>query len=225
MQVTRQIVFALTASALAVAAPRAAHAQFYYPNPSFDQREVHFGISGGAAVPTGSYASDFNAGWNTDVNLAIPLGYHSPLWLQFDGAYSRFYASDQLLANFGANTGFSSMTSGTANLVINLVQGHGRRSAPITPYLIGGGGIYSRYIQVGNYTLYPVCNPYFGCGYAPGGTDVTFARTQTVGGWDAGGGLRFAAAPFRIFIESRYNSALTTHGPSGFVPITLGIEW
>jgi len=203
---------------------RAARAQ-YYAMPAFDARPVHFGISGGVAVPTGTYANDFNAGWNVGGNVAFPLGYRSPVWVQVDVNHSQFGANSGLLANYGATSGWSSMNSLTGNLVFNLVQSYGRRPAPITPYLIGGGGIYSRYTELDNYTYGTYCNSYYGlCSYYGSNTALQ-SRTQTVGGWDAGAGVRFVMRPVRLFIEARYNSALIDHGTTGFVPISVGIEW
>jgi hypothetical protein len=203
------------------AAPRAADAQ-WYQSPAFDARPIHFGISGGLAVPTGSFANDFNTGWNVGGNVAVPLGYKSPVWIQADFNYAQFGASNSFLNTYGATNGYEAMASGTLNLVVNLVQSYGRRPAPITPYLIGGGGFYSRYVQLTNYTL-SGCDPYFGCGFY--GSNYTYqSRTETVGGWDAGAGVRFVMRPVRLFIEARYNSAITDR-TTGFVPISVGVEW
>jgi hypothetical protein len=210
---------ALVMGAVTVTA-RDARAQWYY-GPEFDARPVHFGISGGVAVPTGSFSNDFNTGWSVGGNVAIPLGYKSPVWLQFDFDHSQYGANNSTLNNFGANNGWAAMNSATANVVLNLVQSYGRRPAPITPYLIGGGGFYSRYVELNNYAPTGYCNPFY-CGYYG---YTRFARTDNVGGWDAGAGVRFVMRPVRLFIEARYNSALTSGGNTGFVPISVGVEW
>jgi hypothetical protein len=209
---------ALLAGATGVLAPTA-DAQWYY-GPAFDARPVHFGISGGVAVPTGSLSNDFTTGWDIDGNLAIPLGYKSPVWLQFDFGHSQFGANNNTLANFNANNGWAAVNSATANVVVNLVQSYGRQPAPITPYLIAGGGFYSRYIELNNFGN-GYCGPYYGCPY--GGS--FYSRTDNVGGWDAGAGVRFVMRPVRLFIEARYNSAETANGNTGFVPINIGVEW
>ena len=189
---------ALAGTVALAAAPRAADAQ-WYQSPAFDARPIHFGISGGLAVPTGSFANDFNTGWNVGGNVAVPLGYKSPVWIQADFNYAQFGASNSFLNTYGATNGYEAMASGTLNLVVNLVQSYGRRPAPITPYLIGGGGFYGS-----NYTYQ--------------------SRTETVGGWDAGAGVRFVMRPVRLFIEARYNSAITDR-TTGFIPISVGVEW
>jgi hypothetical protein len=221
--IVRTTTFVLAGMLALAGAARGAEAQ-YYQAPSFDARPVHFGLSGGVAVPTGAFSNDFNAGWNVGGNVAIPLGYKSPFWIQLDVNHSEFGANDALLANFGATNGWASMTSATANLVINLVQSRGRRPTPITPYLIGGGGFYSRYVELNNSTVNSFCSPFFGCGFF-GSSNVVATRTTTTGGWDAGGGFRINMAPVQLFIEARYNSAITDHSTTGFVPISIGVEW
>ena len=118
----RMWVAALGAIALSASVASVASAQYRvrygYNYDAFDNEAVHIGISGGAAVPTGPYAERFNPGWTVDGNLAIPLERRSPIWLQFDVAYSRFSASIHRRCRTSMwNTGFSSMLSGTANLV------------------------------------------------------------------------------------------------------------
>jgi hypothetical protein len=211
---------ALIAGASGVLAPKA-YGQWYY-GPEFDARPVHFGLSGGVAVPTGSFSNDFNTGWNVGGNIAFPLGYKSPVWIQLDIDHSQFGANNAVLNAFDATNGWAAVNSATFNVVLNLVQSYGRRPAPITPYLIAGGGFYSRYIELSNYTYNGYCNGYYGCvGY--GGS--FYSRTDNVGGWDAGAGVRFVMRPVRLFIEARYNSAVTDNGNTGFVPIKVGVEW
>jgi hypothetical protein len=221
--IVRTTTFVFGCAVALAAAARGADAQ-YYSAPSFDARPIHFGISGGLAVPTGSFANDYNTGWSVDGNVAVPLGYKSPVWIQADFGYSQFGASNALLNNFHATDGYAAMASGTLNLVVNLVQSYGRRPAPITPYLIGGGGFYSRYVELNNYNSFGACDPFFGCGFYGSNTRYS-SRTETVGGWDAGAGVRFVMRPVRLFVESRYNSAVTDNHTTGFVPITVGIEW
>jgi hypothetical protein len=222
--VVRTSTFILFGALALGATTRGAAAQYYAPT-SFDARPVHFGISGGLAVPTGAFSNDFNTGWNVGGNVAIPLGYKSPIWIQADFNYSQFGASNALLNQYGANNGYGSMASGTLNLVVNLVQSYGRRPAPITPYLIGGGGFYSRYVELNNYAGGTFCDPFLGCGYFASNNTTYSSRTETTGGWDAGAGLRFVMRPVRFFVEARYNSAVTNHNTTGFVPISVGIEW
>jgi hypothetical protein len=212
-------VSACTIGAMSLSA-RDARAQWYY-GPEFDARPIHVGITGGVAVPTGSFASDFNTGWNIGGNVAVPLGYKSPVWIQIDFQHSQFGANNSTLTQFGANNGWAAVNSLTGNLVVNLVQSYGRRPAPITPYLIGGGGLYSRYVELNNFVGNGYCNPFY-CGY---NGYTAYARTDNVGGWDAGAGVRFVMRPVRLFIEARYNSAFTSGGNTGFVPITVGVEW
>jgi hypothetical protein len=90
---------------------------------------------------------------------------------------------------------------GTANLVISATGGMG-------PYVIGGAGIYYSAAE---------CT---GC-----------TTSATNGGYNAGGGLRFALSGFSAFVEARYHvipggSDPTTAGTkknAAFVPISFGL--
>ncbi|HTA73884.1 MAG TPA: hypothetical protein VK733_06410 [Gemmatimonadaceae bacterium] len=223
----RMWVAALGAMALSASVASEASAQYRvrygYNYDAFDNEAVHIGISGGAAVPTGPYAERFNPGWNVDGNLAIPLDRRSPIWLQFDVGYSRFGVNSQTLNDFNVNTGFSSMLSGTANLVIGLTDDPRAR---VVPYLIGGGGVYSRYVELDNYQNSGVaCDPFFGFCQSYNQTVPVLTRTETVGGLDGGAGLRFKMRRVNFYLEARYETAFTNTTNTAFVPIRFGIEF
>jgi hypothetical protein len=100
---------------------------------------VHFGVSVGGAIPVGTYANRFDAGWNLDGNVAVPIGRASPIWVALDIAYARNGVDNATLREFNANTGFGSIFSVTANVVVNLAT-----DGPVVPYLLGGAGIRFR---------------------------------------------------------------------------------
>jgi hypothetical protein len=214
-------VMSVGALSIALAAPsaQAQYASDYYGGP-FWSRPYHFGAEFGGAIPIGNYNNNVNGGWDAGFNFAIPLGYRSPIWLQFDGNYASFGVNTNTLISNGANSGYSSLSSLTANLVFNFANTSG-----ITPYVLGGGGIYDRYTQLDNIGgVYAGCDPYFGyCGYY--GVYNVRSRSEIAGGWDAGGGLRFRMRPVQLYVEARYNSAFTNHGNTNIVPITVGVEW
>lgn len=216
----RQLIRVVAALSLCMSA-RAAQAQYYAQQyQPFWDRPFHFGASVGGAIPTGNYANNVYGGWDFGLNFAVPLAHRSPFWFQIDLNYASFGVNDQTLIQHGANTGYSSLSSATGNLVYNF-----QTTGPVTPYILGGGGIYDRYTQLANVTgTYVYCDPFFGwCGYY-GSYDLR-GRTEIAGGWDAGGGFRFRMRPVRVFIEARYSSALTNHGSTNIVPITIGVEW
>jgi hypothetical protein len=189
----------------------------------FDNEPVHVGFSGGGAIPTGPFAERFDPGWVIDGNLAFPIERRSPIWLRFDVAYSRYGVNSQTLSDFNVNTGFGSVLSGTGNLMISLTDDPHAR---VIPYLIGGGGVYSRYVELDNYTNSQVaCDPFFGFCQSFSSTVPVLTRTQTVGGVDGGLGFRIRARRVNFLLEARYETAFTNSTATAYVPITFGIEF
>jgi len=75
-------------------------------------------------------------------------------------------------------------------------------SVGISPYLIGGAGLYMQRAT------------------PTGGTAVTDNHL----GWNAGAGINLPLSVFHAFVEARYNSYSVSGGSSvKFVPVTLGI--
>lgn len=219
----RMWVAALGAIALSASVASAQYRVRYGYYNTFDNEQVHLGISGGAAIPTGPYAERFDPGWTVDGNLAVPLGYRSPIWLQFDVAYARFGVNQNTLQDFNVNTGFGSMLSGTANLMIGLTDDPRAR---VVPFLIGGGGVYSRYVELDNYTNSGVaCDPFFGFCQSYNTAVPVLTRTETVGGVDGGAGLRIRMRRVNFILEARYETAFTNSTNTAYVPITFGIEF
>jgi hypothetical protein len=105
--------------------------QYGYFN-TFDNEPVHVGISGGVALPTGPFAERFDPGWVVDGNLAIPIERRSPIWVQFDVQYSRYGVNNNTLQAYNVNTGYGSVFSGTATLVIGLTDDPRARVVPCT---------------------------------------------------------------------------------------------
>jgi hypothetical protein len=220
----RMWIAALGAFALSASVASAQYRVRYgYNLNTFDNEPVHFGISGGLAVPTGPFAERFDPGWTVDANVAIPLARRSPIWLQFDAAYSRFGVNSNTLQSFNVNTGFGSMLSGTGNLVIGLTDDPRAR---VVPYLIGGGGVYSRYVELDNYQNNGVaCDPFFGFCQSFNTTVPVLTRTETVGGVQGGLGLRIRTRRVNFLLEAKYETAFTNQTNTAFVPITFGIEF
>jgi hypothetical protein len=222
----RQTLWMAGVSAFALSAS-VASAQYrvgygYYSN-TFDNEPVHVGISGGASIPTGPFAERFDPGWVVDGNVAFPIERRSPIWIQFDVAYSRYGVNSNTLTAYNVNTGYGSMLSGTANLVIGLTDDPRAR---VVPYLIGGGGVYSRYVELDNSSNNNAqCDPFFGFCGSYSSTVPVLTHTETVGGVDGGAGLRFRMRRVDFFLEARYETAFTNTTNTAFVPIKFGIEF
>jgi len=178
----RSLYLAIAAIAL-VAAPRVSHAQLGVLKP------FQLGIAGGAAQPMSDLKDGANMGYNATAALGInvPL---IPVGLRVDGAYNQFGEK----AGVGAKL---HVISATGNAVWRLP------SIGISPYLIGGAGLY------------------MATSTTTGTTSVS--ATENHLGWNAGAGINLPLSVFKAFVEARYNSYSTDAGSVKFVPVTFGI--
>jgi hypothetical protein len=176
----RSLYLAIAAIAL-VAVPRVSHAQLGALKP------LSIGIAGGAAQPMSDLSDGAKLGYNGTLAVGLHLPF-IPVGLRVDGAYNQFGEKE--------GTGFKTRTvSATANVVWTLP------SIGISPYLIGGGGLYMVSVT-------------------PTGAD---AVTENYPGWNAGAGINLPLSGFKTFIEARYNSVSLDNGRMQFVPVTFGI--
>lgn len=176
----RSLFLAIATIAL-VAVPSVSHAQL-------GVKPFSLGIAGGATQPMSDLKDGADMGYNATAALGInvPL---IPVGLRIDGAYNQF----------GAKAGIPGklrVVSATGNVVLRLP------SAVISPYLIGGAGLYMSSVS------------------APG---TTSSPTNNDFGWNAGAGLNLPLSVFHAFVEARYNSVKTDNGKMEFVPVTFGI--
>lgn len=201
---------------------RPVHAQYPGVSAPFWQRPWHAGVDVGASIPTGAFSQAFDPGWDVGGNLALPISPHGAVWLQGDVNYASQSMSSSLAQAYGAAGGRASISSGTVDMVLN------RRSivwGDFTPYVLFGGGVYWRYVELDNSGAVGYCDPFLGYCGVYGLTVPVRTRTEIAPGFDAGGGFRVRLPPLRFFVEARYNNLYTRHGNTSFVPIVIGSEW
>ncbi len=176
----RSIVFALVAGLVLVSMPASAQLSVLKP--------ISLGIAGGGSLPMADMKDGTNTGYNGTLALAIKLPM-IPLGLRFDGAYNMFGAK--------VGDGKLRVASGTANLTYNLP------SIGVSPYVIGGAGLYSSVASASGVPSSPRANDF---------------------GWNAGAGINLPLTVFKAFVEARYNSVSVGNGAKmEFVPLTFGI--
>lgn len=175
----RSLVFALVAGLVLVSMPASAQLSVVKP--------ISIGIAGGGSLPMSDFADASNTGYNGTLVVALKLPM-IPLGLRLDGAYNHFGAK-------GVD-GSMNVASATGNLTWNLP------SVGISPYLIGGAGVYSSVATVS------------GLGSSARANDF---------GWNAGAGIKLPLVMFSTFIEARYNRVSVEGGSMEFVPVTFGI--
>jgi len=175
----------------------------------------------GVSFPARQWRNSFGAGDDGAISVAWPVTRGSGIWLEglFNGQSQLM--TDGLRSAFGAVGGGASIYSLTLNVVVNkrdLLFGR------LTPYVVGGGGGYSRHIELDNYAGTAACSAFIGfCGMY--GSPANRTRTQNVPGWDLGGGLRLRLPSLWVVAEARYNAASTRYAVTRFVPIVVGVAW
>jgi opacity protein-like surface antigen len=153
-------------------------------------------VFGSVVLPTGDIGNSLNTGFMAgaaaDVSLSMPVSWRA------EASYARFG-----LKNDGAgDTGNSSDVSGRINAVFSLP------SMGVSPYIIGGGGLY--------HVMTSVTSPTFG------NADVSSNRF----GWNVGAGIDMQVASIPARIEARYHSVSMDGGSKyTYMPITFGIRF
>jgi opacity protein-like surface antigen len=161
-------------------------------------KAVSIGISGGAAIPVGEFGEDFTTGYNGTISLMF-RSYGSPIGLRIDGSYNKMSVKDERIIDvpgFGV-VDAAVIPTANANLVYNL-PGTG-----MTPYLIGGAGVYGLKLDV------------------DGGDDPD---SETKFGVNGGIGAAFPLSGFNAFIEARYHHVFSDGVATQFIPVVFGIS-
>ena len=212
----RYVMNTVASLAVALAATAgAARAQSAHP--------VILGLGVGTSIPTGAFGNRVNTGYSLDGYLGYQFR-GTPLGIRTDVGYSSFGLSNSYLERFQfADDGGASMWSGTLDLTLDLPH-VGR----VQPYLVGGGGVYRRHVEVDRpvgQQVVTAFDPFFGF-YDEVFTDQAPIRshTETKFGWNAGGGVEFPAGIAHMFVEARYDDAMTVARHTGFVPVMIGFR-
>ena len=179
----------LTAAVISVAALSATTAS------AQSSKAVSIGISGGAAIPVGDLGDFYSTGYNGTLSLMF-RSYGSPIGLRIDGMYNKMSPKDDAPIEFDAVDGVVIMGA-NANLVYNL-PGTG-----MTPYLIGGAGVYNLKLDL------------------EGSNDPDSRNKFGVNG---GIGAAFPLSGFNAFIEARYHHVFTDDNATQFIPVVFGIS-
>ena len=154
------------------------------------QAQIGFSIAGGPSFATGDAGDLLDMGYHAKVaaSFSLPL---LPIGLEADAMWTQFDYSDIEDAS-------SRILSGSLNAVINLP------TPVITPYLIGGVGMYN------------------------GKDDVPGLDTESENevGVNAGVGVRLGLVGLGgVFAEARLHNIFTEGESTRFVPVSLGIRF
>lgn len=153
-------------------------------------KAVSIGISGGATIPVGDFGDAFTTGYNGTASLMFK-SFGSPIGLRVDGMYNNLSFKDD-------NSIDAVILGANANLVYSL-PGVG-----ISPYLIGGAGVYNMKLDF---------------------NDGADSESETKLGVNGGVGASIPLSGFNAFIEARYHHVFTDGAATQFVPVTVGISF
>lgn len=154
------------------------------------QKPISFGVALGASMPSGDLGDGYDMGYHALGTLAWSM----PAWpvgLRFDAQYNKLGGKSV--------SGFSVPDISILGITANATWGMPMAASPISPYLIGGLGMYRTAAD---------CS---GCG---NNSDM---------GFNVGVGTKFALSGFGTFAEIRYHSIQADGGSANFIPISFGI--
>ena len=164
------------------------------------QRPFSVGVALGATVPVSDLGDDFDTGYHgtVSVNFSPPA---LPVGVRIEGAFNQLAGTDGGIVEFNDYR----ILSVTANATLGIPMA----MSPISPYLVGGLGLYR--------TSYE-CT---GC-QDPKSNDL---------GFNIGVGTKFGMAGFGAFVEARYHYVQGEEDSQGngpgsvirFIPISFGI--
>jgi opacity protein-like surface antigen len=187
---------------LIAAAPAAA--QDYKPV------DVNFGF--GWTFPTADFKKSFDAGWNGAIGATFNI--NAKLGVQAEYMYSRMNGPDKTIL-LSATPVAAALTNGLIESnhqthvgTFNLVYRSMNKERPVNGYVLGGGGIYHRIVQLTSpsvgYTT--VCDPYwYACYPAAVSIDTIIGdRSSNDFGINIGGGITFGHEA-KFYVESRYH--------------------
>ena len=176
----------------------AAVAVFGSTSSAQSSKALSVGVSGGAAIPLGDFGDFYTTGYNGTVSLMFK-SVGSPIGIRIDGMYNKMSLKDDAIITIPGQGSVesASIASANANLVYSL-PGVG-----ISPYLIGGGGIYQLKLHGDNFD-----------------TD-----SDNKGGVNGGIGVSFPLSGFNTFLEARFHHVFTDGSATQFVPVTFGISF
>jgi hypothetical protein len=190
-------------------------------------------IGGSVVIPVGPMGDRLNTGGG--LNVGLTYNFHPLFGAQFEFGSSWAGLKGGSLSSFGVG-GHGWMYNFNLNAVVRPFH-----SGPFGFYLLGGGGLYYRYVEITQFqgnAVVPYCDPwlYYCSATSVGVSSVLGSHSEWDWGADVGGGFTLALSPTtRLYIESRYHYVWGNtytdrngqqHSSNGeFVPVTFGVKF
>lgn len=188
-------------------------------------------VAGGPSFPMSDAADRFSTGYGFNVGLGVNAS--RMLGVQAEAFWSH-YGVDEGALNATDIDANSRMQYGTLEAVLRL--GHG----PFGAYVIGGGGVYYRRVEITEFlgsAVVPTCDPWLYYCYptAVGVEQVLGARSSTDFGLNGGVGLTMrVAGGLKLFVEGRYHYIFGPEFEGGgesqradgqYIPLMFGLRF
>jgi opacity protein-like surface antigen len=187
-------------------------------------------IGGGPVIPLAEAGDRFNVG--PGFNAGIGFNFNPYLGVQLEGFWSRYGVNGDLFNSTDLDADHR-MQYGVLDVVANVV-----RSGPFTAYLLAGGGLYYRRVQLTQFAgtaVVPACDPWLYYCYPSAVSVETILGTRSSTDWGLNGGVGFSvrvASGLRVYAEGRYhyifgpeiiNSSDKANGE--YIPVMFGLRF
>jgi opacity protein-like surface antigen len=201
-------------------------AQMYVVQPA----PLQWYITAGPSFTNGTTAEFLENGWTVGTGFTVQPDPGGPFAFRTNFSYSRFGATDALI-NEGSEANQTQITGGNGQVLDADIDGVLRfplNYPGVHWYLMGGGGIAHRYVEltqnVGSGGL--SCGGWFSfCGPYTAGSVVAASDSQTHLTWNAGAGVDFALPGGQSwFVEARFEQ-IETAQPTQFIPVRVGLRF
>jgi opacity protein-like surface antigen len=226
----------MTIGCLVVLAPARGLCQMYYdvPEEGFTGHHIVWNLGGMLNVPLSGTADRQDVGWGFTAGFTYNLNLQTGIQLEYGASWANLKTGKLATAGIDGNTFFQYFD---LNLLVRPIHPMNR----VSFYLLGGGGLYYRSVdvtQVQGTTLAPYCDPWlYYCSVVPvTASSLIGSRSSWNWGLDVGVGVTFALSPLtRLYLEARYHyvfgpsytdasgSSRTLDGQ--FLPLTLGVRF
>ena len=190
----------------------------------FGSSGFYIGLGAGTAVP---YNHLSNLGYDSGLDITVPVGWHRPgrtlgirATLAFDQVHADMARIDVTAPAMRGSAPDPKIYSGSLDAVLKFPIGQtAREGRGLSVYTVGGGGLYL-FRGFGGATQ---------LGDVLGGDDVGNSR-KNVHKWGvgAGAGLEWGIGPTAVFFESRFVNVFTDGSRTGndhlrWIPISVGV--
>jgi len=143
-------------------------------------------VGGGLLLPMGDYKNFDKSGFIGQAGVGFPAG---PIGIRIEGDYGQ--------------TSHKSPTSGNTKIIGGMAAAvyHIKTPAGVTPYVLGGVGMYNVKIT--------------------GSVDTS----QTKFAFGLGAGLEMKMTAMSLYLEAKYMNIATSGSATTFIPITVGLRF